>query len=60
MKETQMTKSKAPFLTSMLFAVVGPIFFVMAAAFITIPYNLGGYPGDSRLASQTASPFHLT
>lgn len=55
-----MTQSKAPFLTSMLFAVVGPVFFVMATAFISIPYNLGGHPGDGKLASQTEPSFHLT
>lgn len=55
-----MQHAKAPFLTSMLIAVLAPVFFVMATAFVTIPYSLGGHPGDARVPSQSLSVFHPT
>lgn len=55
-----MLHAAAPFLRTMLLAVIAPIFIVMTTAFITIPYSLGGHPGEARLAGTSATPFHLT
>jgi hypothetical protein len=59
-KELQMLRTATPFLTTMLLAVLAPIFIVMATAFITIPHSLGGHPGEVRLASSSATTFHPT
>ena len=41
---------------SVVIAALAP---VVLAAFLTIPYNLGGHPGDVRSAAASAS-WHMT
>lgn len=36
------------FFAEFITVVAGAIFLVMTAAFITIPYNLAGHPGEAR------------
>jgi hypothetical protein len=55
-----MLRTAPPFLTTMLFAVLAPVFIVMATAFVTIPYSLGGHPGEVRLAGSSTTAFHPT
>lgn len=53
-----MTRTCAPFLSSMLFAILAPLFIVLTTAFVAIPYSLGGHPGEVRLAQASASTYH--
>jgi len=55
-----MLRTAPSFLTNMLFAVLAPIFIVMATAFITIPYSLGGHPGEARIAHTSDMTFHAS
>lgn len=50
----------APFLTTLLFAVLGPLLIVMATAFLAIPWSLAGHPGETRVDTGSVRIFHLT
>jgi hypothetical protein len=43
-----------------LVAVVGPLLIVMVTAFLTVPYVLGGHPGEVRAAGASNTVFHLS
>jgi len=53
-----MSRTRAPFLSAMLLAVLAPLVIVMTTAFVTIPYSLGGHPGEVRLASASGTTYH--
>lgn len=51
--------SKSPHFLTRLVAVVGGVLFVVAsAAFITIPYSLGGHPGEVIAMGPGQSSYH--
>lgn len=55
-----MLRTQAPFLTDMLFAIVVPLFMVIATAFVTIPYSLGGHSGEAGFAAASSAAYHLS
>ena len=48
------------FFTNLLFAVLAPLFIVMATAFVTIPQSLGVHPGEARAMSEAVAEYHPT
>lgn len=46
------------FATALALCIVGAALLVMSVAFVAIPYQLGGHPGEVRLAS--AGTWHPT
>ena len=55
-----MPKSLATFIASFLPVVSGAFLVVMTTAFISIPHNLGGHPGEIVVAKATAPVYHPT
>jgi hypothetical protein len=53
--------SKFPNFARRLIAVIGSVLLVVASvAFITIPYSLGGHPGDAIATGANPQYFHPT
>jgi len=53
--------SKFPNFARTLIAVIGGVLLVVASvAFITIPYSLGGHPGDAIAMDANPQYFHPT
>jgi hypothetical protein len=55
-----MPKSLASFITSLLPVFIGAFLVVMTTAFISIPQNLGGHPGEIVVAQSTSAAYHPT
>jgi hypothetical protein len=59
-KELQMKNSSAPFLSSMIAAVVASLLVVMTVAFLVIPQAMGGHPGEMNSGGVSSTKFHST
>ncbi len=55
-----MTLTRTPFLGQLVFAVAAPLFIVVATAFLTIPFSLGGHPGEIRTTGVFSTAYHLS
>ena len=55
-----MLRTADQFLTNVLFAILAPLFIVMATAFVTIPQSLGAHPGEARGTSEAVAEYHPT
>ena len=59
-KEIHMLRTADQFLTNVLFAILAPLFIVMATAFVAIPQSLGVHPGEVRAMSEVVAEYHPT
>jgi hypothetical protein len=57
-KEVSMNTSLRLFISQYLGVVIATLMPVILVAFLSIPFSLGGHPGDARPAS-TAAAWHL-
>ena len=55
-----MLRTADQFLTNVLFAILAPLFIVMATAFVAIPQSLGVHPGEVRAMSEVVAEYHPT
>lgn len=54
-----MTRKSPAFLTTFLPVVLGTLLLVMSVAFVSIPFSLGGHPGEPAILAATTA-FHPT